>query len=101
MFDDLDLPCTPKLFQGGSGILLPALPDKPLGGVREDDEDKDEDKEAVESEGDGEEGEGHQGSDAGVAEQAKAEGGHVTATDWATQPDDTYLQLEWDELSQS
>ena len=68
------------------------MPDKPLRGVREEDEDEEEDNEAVESEGDGEEGDGHEGSDGGVAEQAEAEGGHVTATDWATQPDDTYLE---------
>ena len=90
----LDLPCTPEPFQGGSCILLLPLPDKPLGGVREEDEDEKEVNKTVESEADGEEGDGHQGRDGRVAEQAKAEGGHVTATDWPTQSYNPHLIKE-------
>ena len=72
-------------------IHLPPLPDKPLGGVREEDKDEDEVDKTVESEADGEEGDGDEGRDGGVAEQAKAEGGHVTATDWPTQSYNPHL----------
>ena len=48
----------------------------------------------MEREDDGEEGDGHQGWDGSVAEQAKAEGGHVTATHWATQSDNPHLSEE-------
>ena len=70
LWDDLDLPCTPQPLQGCSCILLLPLPDEPLAGVWEEDEDEEEVNKTVESEADGEEGDGHQGRDGRVAEQA-------------------------------